>query len=414
MIGTQIARLRHAKGLTQEALAEAAGVSVDVVRRLEQGQRDTARISSLKAIAAALGSDLALIFTPKNRQGSITQSSVDSGGASDLPRRDILRLIALATAALGIDPDRLSAHADRAEDHASLAQLATVNKALWSAFSQATNKAAAGPAVDAHLDRLTTALGRPQQVQARQEIYALTADAFQLAGEIAFDSDRYNEAAHCYTLAATAAREGDAADLWACALTRHAYLSIYERQFTTAVPLLRLAAQRAQTGDSRLATRHWVAAVTAQALAGTRDRAGCDRALVAAERVHELDLTAAINGGWLRFDGTRLSEDRAACYLQLGRPTDAEPLLTQMLHDNPTGRRRGIALADLALVGAQRRDPLRVVTFGSASLDHYRHTGSSVVGRRLQQLRPHLIPMRSDPHIRNLDAELRALPATAV
>jgi transcriptional regulator with XRE-family HTH domain len=62
MIGRQIAVLRHANGLTQEQLAERADVSVDVIRRLEQGQRRTARIATLHAIASALDTKVSISF----------------------------------------------------------------------------------------------------------------------------------------------------------------------------------------------------------------------------------------------------------------------------------------------------------------------------------------------------------------
>ncbi|QHC25898.1 helix-turn-helix domain-containing protein [Streptomyces sp. GS7] len=53
-IGDRIARLRLRRKLTQEGLAERAGLSVDVVRKLEQGVRQTARLSTLNALAKAL------------------------------------------------------------------------------------------------------------------------------------------------------------------------------------------------------------------------------------------------------------------------------------------------------------------------------------------------------------------------
>ncbi|MET9655797.1 helix-turn-helix transcriptional regulator [Streptomyces sp. NPDC006510] len=53
-IGDRIARLRLRRKLTQERLAERAGVSVDVVRKLEQGVRSTARLTTLNALARAL------------------------------------------------------------------------------------------------------------------------------------------------------------------------------------------------------------------------------------------------------------------------------------------------------------------------------------------------------------------------
>ncbi|MFC0599883.1 helix-turn-helix domain-containing protein [Streptomyces palmae] len=53
-IGDRVARLRTRRKLTQEGLAERAGLSVDVVRKLEQGVRQTARLTTLNALARAL------------------------------------------------------------------------------------------------------------------------------------------------------------------------------------------------------------------------------------------------------------------------------------------------------------------------------------------------------------------------
>ncbi len=62
-IGENLARLRWLAGLTQEELAERATVSVDLVRRLEQGSRSTARIGSLYRLAGALDVDLGTLLS---------------------------------------------------------------------------------------------------------------------------------------------------------------------------------------------------------------------------------------------------------------------------------------------------------------------------------------------------------------
>lgn len=57
-IGARIRRLRNDVLMTQDDLAAAAGVSTDLIRKLEQGRRHTASIGSLHRIAAALDVDL--------------------------------------------------------------------------------------------------------------------------------------------------------------------------------------------------------------------------------------------------------------------------------------------------------------------------------------------------------------------
>ncbi|MEW2089303.1 helix-turn-helix transcriptional regulator [Streptomyces sp. NPDC006682] len=60
-IGDRIARLRLRRKLTQEGLAERAGLSVDIVRKLEQGVRQNARLTTLNALASALDVEPSLL-----------------------------------------------------------------------------------------------------------------------------------------------------------------------------------------------------------------------------------------------------------------------------------------------------------------------------------------------------------------
>ena len=53
-------------------------------------------------------------------------------------------------------------------------------------------------------------------------------------------------------------------------------------------------------------------------------------------------------GGWLRFDGSHLAEERGTCYLALGRADLAEAALTEALGQSVSLRRRGSLLTDLA------------------------------------------------------------------
>ncbi len=70
-VGKRLARLRRERGLTQEELAERAGVSADIVRKLEQGARASARLATLAALARALGARTGELFQspPGVRQG---------------------------------------------------------------------------------------------------------------------------------------------------------------------------------------------------------------------------------------------------------------------------------------------------------------------------------------------------------
>lgn len=61
-IGDRLRRLRRLAGLTQEELAERAGLSVDVLRRLEQKRKHSARLPSLHALARGLGVEVTALM----------------------------------------------------------------------------------------------------------------------------------------------------------------------------------------------------------------------------------------------------------------------------------------------------------------------------------------------------------------
>jgi transcriptional regulator with XRE-family HTH domain len=74
-IGARIRRLRG-KLMTQQQLADAASVSIDLIRKLEQGRRNTASVGSLQRIARALDIDLGELLA---KPGSLPSGDPDAG-----------------------------------------------------------------------------------------------------------------------------------------------------------------------------------------------------------------------------------------------------------------------------------------------------------------------------------------------
>jgi len=60
-------RLQGSPQMTQRELAERAGVSVDLISKLEQGQKQTALLVSLHKIAGALDVDVAMLLARPSR-----------------------------------------------------------------------------------------------------------------------------------------------------------------------------------------------------------------------------------------------------------------------------------------------------------------------------------------------------------
>ncbi|WP_406313336.1 helix-turn-helix domain-containing protein [Streptosporangium sp. NBC_01639] len=83
-IGNQLKRIREDQDLTQEELAERAGLSRDIIAKLEQGRRKSARLTTLIKLANALDVDLSKLTDKRDRMGA------DRDGGSVLALRDAL------------------------------------------------------------------------------------------------------------------------------------------------------------------------------------------------------------------------------------------------------------------------------------------------------------------------------------
>ena len=412
----RLAQRRKAVGFSQEQLAERLRVERSTVVRWERGETAPQpwmrpRLAQALRVSVEQLSDLLMDDADAAGLAAAPMQSctmpledrdlaaADAGRrelseVDDMNRRELLRLMSMAGTLIavseiesGLDWERLDYFADGVHrlDPAMVDEYAVLNTHLWRVFALSRTKGAAFPLVREQLDVLVSALQRSCGPAMHRRLCELVSDLFQLAGEILFDGNKYTHAAHCYTLAATAGKEAAAFDLWSCALTRHAFIGVYEQQFAKAAPMLQLAAGLAHKGDDALSTRYWVSAVQAEVFAGLGRLDACQRALDQAGQVHQLN-GQIHNGGWLRFDGSRLAEERGTCYVALQRPGLADAALGDALSQNLSARRRGSVLTDLAMLGVQRRDLNQLTTYANAALETARQTGSGVIGRKLQAL----------------------------
>lgn len=413
-----LARRRKALGFTQESLTTTLGVERSTVVRWECGAAEPqpwCRPKLARELRLSLDQLDNLLITDDRAPAGVRRRALSE--IDDMNRRELLRQFSMIGTMLALPPveDTPSRESrPHPPDHgggfdaATLNDHGVLNSHLWRVFSLTSTKRDVMPLVRRQLDVLANGLREATDSTTRRRLCGLAGDLFQLAGEIFFDGGHHTDAAHCYTLAAGASKQADAFDLWACAMTRHAFIAVYEQQFTKALPMLELAATLAGRGDSELSTRHWVKAVQARTFAGLGELSACQRALDAADQVRELN-PSTHNGGWLRFDDSRLAEERGACYATLERPGPAEIALTEALTHARSPRRRAGVLTDLAMIGVQRRDTDHIITFTDAALDTARRTGSGVISHKLQHLRPHLAPLLGNTEINRLDHEITAL-----
>ncbi|WP_327331658.1 helix-turn-helix transcriptional regulator [Streptomyces anulatus] len=414
-----LAERRRALGYSQEAFAHLLGVDRTTVGRWES-RRIRPQPAQRRKLAAAFGTslqELEALLVPRHVTGGETVGSRPSeppnvGDPDEMIRREFLRILTVsgALAALPADEAEALAHGVRGGVPADFSRM---NSHLWQVYQLSRSKGSVYPVVRDQLGILIDALTEYRGSPRAGALLNAAADLFQLAGEVAFDGNRYSDAASSYALAASVSKDAQAYDLWACALVRHAYVDMSESRYRPATQLLDAAERLACQGDKSLSTRQWIASVQSEAYAALGDLDACERAMDRAETVRDLD-PDSVNGGWLRFDGARLAEERGSRYLQLGRLDLAEDALTRALKQEALAqgqsyRRRGAVLTNLAAIGAKRRDPEQVVAYGKEAVALARASGSGYVARRLQGLCDEFGPLSGDHRVGELGAEIAML-----
>ncbi|MDH6110041.1 transcriptional regulator with XRE-family HTH domain [Kitasatospora sp. MAP12-15] len=276
----RLAQRRKSLGYSQESIAAELQVDRSTIGRWERGEvapqpHIRPRLSRLLQVTPTeldtlLATPLPVECSPVIGQAPRPMVTVDTvvpgtyldvGDLDSMNRREFLQLVSITGTLVALSPLDLD-HADRPVLAAvsDIDEHEMLNSHLWQVFSLAKSKPSVYPLVRHQLSALAASLAEARGEAAHKRLCALVGDLFQLAGEIFFDSNRYTDAAYCYTLATSASKEADAYDLWACGLTRHAFIGMHERRFAKAIPLLNTASQVAQRGDGELSTRHWVAA----------------------------------------------------------------------------------------------------------------------------------------------------------
>ncbi|MFH8684446.1 helix-turn-helix domain-containing protein [Streptomyces lydicus] len=412
-----LAERRRVLGYSQEKLAQLLGVDRTTVGRWESGKvapQPPQRRGLAAALEVSLGELDNFLKAPRaaGQEAARHQFSdpPNAGDSDEMIRREFLRIMTVSGALTALPVEEAEALAEGIRRGVP-ADFARMNRQLWQVYQLARSKGSVYPVVRDQLTTLNEALASNRG--SARPLLSAAADLFQLAGEVAFDGNRYSDAAASYSLAASVSKDTEAYDLWACALVRHAYVDISEQRYRQAAQMLGCAERLADRGDSQLSTRHWVASVQAEAYAGLGDLGACEQAMDRAEAVR--DLTAdSVNGGWLRFDGARLAEERGSRYVRLGRLDLAEKTLKAALQQTalasgPSYRRRGAVLTDLAAIGVRRRDAEQVVEYGKEAIELARSSRSGYVAHRLQALCDEFGPLNRDHRVAGLGAEIAAL-----
>lgn len=254
-LGDRLARLRRLARLTQEQVAERSGVSVDVIRKLEQHRKHSARLPTLHALAKGLGVEVTtLIGDPP---------AVASTGAPDPPE-----LVELRRAVMPSLVPKFPDLGDLAS--LSLAVLREEIADAWTLYHGAgfDRLLTVLPGIIADA-RLFASVGSPEQKAAGA---AALGKALQLAGHLAIRLSKTDLALSALERAAAAA--GDSGDPLLSPMVFNSVAWAYQRQnrLDDAEEIAVTAADSVERGklDSAARVRVWGALVMSGATSAAR------------------------------------------------------------------------------------------------------------------------------------------------
>jgi transcriptional regulator with XRE-family HTH domain len=346
-LGDRLARLRRLSGLTQERLAERSGVSVDVIRKLEQHRKHSARLPTLHALAKGLGVEVtALLGDPP---------AIAANGPLDTPELVELRRAVIPSlvprppgdlASLSIDVVRAEiADAWSLYHSADFAQLLTL-------LPEIVNEA-----------RLLASVGTPEQKATGS---AALGKALQLAGHLAIRLGKTDLALSALERAASAAE--DSGDPLLTPMIFNSVAWSYQRQnrLDDAEELAVTAADQVEAGklSSAARVRVWgglvMSGATSAARMGNYDEAR-DMMATAEEGAGRLAALPPPEGDARMlsvFSPSSVRIERIRLAVQHSRPEEALRLAkgTRLSKDIPPSWRTWLLL-DVARAHADTGDP---------------------------------------------------------
>lgn len=326
-IGDRLRRARRDRVLTQEQLAERAGVSRDLVRKLEQGRRSTARLSSLVRLADALDVELSALVGKRPRL-------YNGHDASVLAMRDAI----LTPAALpGVD-------ADDGGEPTPLPELRAMVGSAWRDYWSGDFGSLA--------ERVPALLG---EVRLAHRVHAgtvagLLAQTYQVAADLFVHFGMDDLAAFATERALRAVDGGDDELQWAALHGTYSWVLQHQGRFRAAEDHAVRVAERVEPAMSKAKPQHLTVwgglLLTAQAPAAAAGRADVVREYLSLAR------TAAV----------RFTRDRLDYQINFGRTQVA----MQSCYAYSTLRQPDKALRSAVDV---RRSDLRSISYGAHLLD---------------------------------------------
>lgn len=360
-IGARLRQTRRERALTQEELAERAGVSIDLIRKLEQEKRNSARVTSLAKLANALDVDLSDLLGRRERLG---------------PRHDggilAVRNTLLAVDDLpGIDP------ADDAGEPTPLPQLNAAVERGWGHYwkGELGELTHLLPGLVAEARITERAIGAPACKPLAQ--------AYQLAADLMVHVGRDDLAAIATERALAAAARGEDELQHATLLGTASWVLLHQARLPEAEQLARRAAENIEPSMSKATPQHltvWGALLlSAAAPAAAASRADNVTDYIGLARAAAGRFEQDRHDYWVSFGPSQVAMQTTHTSSVLGRPAEALKAATKVRRGDLLKISYGAHQLDVAqacLEARRSRDAADALWLShSVSAEWFRHQG---------------------------------------
>ncbi|GAA1822627.1 helix-turn-helix transcriptional regulator [Planosporangium flavigriseum] len=303
-IGDRLRNLRTERALTQEGLAERSSVSVDLIKKLEQGKRESARLTTLAALANALDVPLSHLMDKRPRLD-------DGGDRLVLGLRDALLSPTLLP---GIDQDDSG-------DPTPLRDLEAAVRHAWGAYwaGEFNDLARTLPRLVAEARVTERSLG--------SQAAGLLAQAYQLTACLLVHLGRDDLAAVGAERALAVAGRGDDELQWATLYGTYGWVLLSQARYEEAERLAIRIAERIEPRFSSASEKHltvWGGLVLwamAAAVEGARGDAALDYISLARMGAARMDRDR--HDYEVNFGPTQVAMQTTYAYSVLGEPDRA-------------------------------------------------------------------------------------------
>jgi transcriptional regulator with XRE-family HTH domain len=314
------------------------------------------------------------------RMASVPAHVAEDQGAGAPPTPDVRWSL--------LSHQRADTTADPGQDDPDL-ELASV-RAMWLAFRAADRQVGGGGLYPSVLRYLELEVG-PRLVgpsgAASDELFCAAVALVELAGWMAHDGGNDKRALDHFRRALRLAGATGRPQLAAGVMASMSHLACQLGQPHEAVQAAQSGRQRAKAGDALPSLTARLYAMEARALAVIGDRAGCRRALTAAERA--VGRVKTPPSDWLgHFDEGSLATEAAVCFTQIDEFDEAQRRAEHAisLRGGDQARSRAFSQLTLAEVHAARGEFEQACSCAGRVLEATRTVGSARISVRLRHL----------------------------